>query len=128
MTPARRVFVLLSVYEDLSERESRALRRGDFDFAISLNNRKQRLSQAMQVARQNAELSEDDLAALHQRVRTLEACEKENLSFLSKEMAGTRASISMLNAAAKRTRQVRRGYAGTEGDTSSGSGNMLGCA
>ncbi|BET65957.1 hypothetical protein ASA1KI_08750 [Opitutales bacterium ASA1] len=111
MTPARRVFVLLGVYEDLTERESRALRRGDVSFAIALENRKRRMVQAMATARRNAELSQADLSIIGERVRIVEARQRENLEYLRQEMLRVRADIAELGRTTTRTRSVRRGYA-----------------
>jgi hypothetical protein len=112
MTATRRVFVLLGAYEDITERESGALRRGDIDYAISLENRKQRISAALADARRNTVLSGGDLDVLTRRVRSLETREKDNLAFLREEMARVRESLTHLQQAAHRNRQVRRGYAG----------------
>ncbi|MGH8018561.1 MAG: hypothetical protein ACREIA_09760 [Opitutaceae bacterium] len=128
MTPARRIFVLLGAYEDLTDRESRALRRGDIKFVVGLCNRKRRMAQAMKMARKNAVLSEQELAVLQERVRTLEKRETANLDFLREEMARTRAELSTLNTAAKRTRQVRRGYVGPQPANPAKPATILGCA
>ncbi len=128
MTPARRIFVLLGAYEDLTDRESRALRRGDVAFAIGLCTRKRRMAQAMKAARKNAVLSEAELAALQERVRILEKHETENLDFLQQEMARTRAELSTVNTAAKRTRQVRRGYVGPKPANPTRPATIFGCA
>jgi hypothetical protein len=113
MTPARRLFVLLGACEDLTDRETGALRRGDIDHAVTLETRKTRLTEAMAAARQNAELSPDDASAFIERVRCLEARENRNLSFLREEMERARTALAQINQATRRSRMVRRGYAGT---------------
>jgi hypothetical protein len=112
MKPPRRLFVLLANYEDLTEREGAALRRGDIEHAIALEGRKRRLAEAMAAARRNAGLSNAEGDAYIRRVRSLEVREKENLAALREEMARTRAALDHLNQAAHRTRKVRRGYGG----------------
>lgn len=128
MSPVRRLFVLLSAYEDITERESAALRRGDVEQAITLENRKLRISEEMNRARENAELSDDEIDALNQRVRGLEFREKHNLAFLREEMARVRATLATLQMAVRKTRNVRRGYAGTFGATIDAAEGMLGRA
>jgi hypothetical protein len=108
--PVRRLFVLLGAYEDLTERESGALRRGDVEHAITIENRKIRLAQAMADARRNAELSPVELDQLTTRVRGLEQREHQNSSFLREEMGRVRAALGSLYQVAQRSRQVRRGY------------------
>ena len=71
-SPVRRVFILLGAYEDLTERETSALRRGDVTHAIALEHRKRRIAEAMAAARRTAELSAEELDALTRRVRFLE--------------------------------------------------------
>lgn len=128
MSPARRIFVLLGAYEDLTERESRALRRGDIHFAITLENRKIRLAEALAVARRNAVLSATDLGALTERVRTLETREMDNLAFLREEMARVRVDLTNLKQTASRTRSIRRGYVGRKSTMSEMAGSVLGRA
>jgi len=128
MSPVRRLFVLLSSYEDITLRESAALRRGDVDQAIILINRKRRISEEMDRARGNAELSEDEIDALNQRVRDLESREKHNLAFLREEMARVRATLATLQMAVRKTRNVRRGYAGTFGAAINSAEGVLGRA
>lgn len=112
MTAARRVFVLLGAYESLTERETGALRRGDIEHVVALEQRKLRLVEALKAARRTAGLSGADNDALLRRVRSLEVQEKENLSFLREEMGRVRLSLAQLSRATQRSRQVRRGYAG----------------
>lgn len=108
----RRLFVLLGAYEDLTERERHALRRGDIDHAITLENRKVRLAEAMAQARRSTELSGAEIDDLNRRVRNLEARNHENLAFLREEMMRVGAALSHLHKAVHRARQVRRGYLG----------------
>ena len=116
--PVRRLFVLLGTYEDLTERETGALRRGDVEHAITIENRKRRLAEAMASARRDAKLTPEEIDLLESRVRGLEAREHANLSFLREEMGRVRAALGNLYQVARRSRQVRRGYAGaTAGET-----------
>jgi hypothetical protein len=112
--PVRRLFVLLGAYEDLTEREAGALRRGDVEHAITIENRKIRLAEAMADARREADLSPVEIDQLQSRVRGLEAREHQNLSFLREEMGRVRAALGGLYQVAQRSRQVRRGYGGTQ--------------
>ena len=112
MTPSRRLFVLLGAYEDLTGRESGALRRGDVARAISLENRKLRLAQSMATVRRDATLSTDEAGDYVRRVRRLESLEQDNLAFLREETNRSRDALSRINQAAGRMRNVRRGYAG----------------
>lgn len=117
LQPVRRLFVLLGAYEDLTEREAGALRRGDVEHAITIENRKIRIAEAMADARRQVELSPGELDALNSRVRGLEAREHQNSSFLREEMGRVRAALGSLYQVAQRSRQVRRGYVGaTAGD------------
>jgi hypothetical protein len=126
--PVRRLFVLLGTYEDLTERETGALRRGDVEHAITIENRKRRLAEAMAEARQKAELSPEELELLSSRVRGLEEREHANLSFLREEMGRVRAALGNLYQVTRRSQQVRRGYVGaTAGDLDSAEG-VLGSA
>lgn len=104
--------MLLGAYEDLTERESGALRRGDIEHAVTLEARKLRLSEAMATARRNAELSSDEADAFLERVRCLEARENRNLTFLREEMERTRTALAEIHQTTRRSRMVRRGYAG----------------
>ena len=124
--PVRRLFVLLGAYEDLTERESGALRRGDVEHAITIENRKRRIAEALSDARRNAELSPDEITALDSRVRGLEQRENANLSFLREEMGRVRVALSGLHQVAQRSRQIRRGYGGAAG--AGGAEGMLGRA
>lgn len=110
--PVRRLFVLLGAYEDLTERETGALRRGDVDHAIAMENRKIRLAVALAEAHQSAELSAEEREMLDFRVRNLRQREHENLSFLREEMDRVRAALAGLHQVGQRSRQIRRGYAG----------------
>lgn len=122
MTNPSRVFVILSAYEDLTDRESRALRRGDIDFAIKLENRKLRLAQTLGRARKNSVLSEADVDALSRRVRTLQERETANLEFLRGEMSRVCAELGALDTATNRSRQIRRGYSENNRMAASGNG------
>lgn len=124
--PVRRLFVLLGAYEDLTERESGALRRGDVEHAITIENRKRRIAEALADARRNAELSPDEITALDSRVRGLEQRENANLSFLREEMGRVRVALAGLHQVAQRSRQIRRGYGGAAG--AGGTESMLGRA
>ena len=113
MTPLRRrLFVLLGAYEDLTERESSALRRGDIEYVLALQERKGRLTEALQEARRSTELSSDDLGALNERVRSLQDRESGNLEILRGHMAQVRQSLNEIGQATQRSRKVRRGYSG----------------
>ena len=113
MTPARRrLFVLLGAYADLTERESSALRRGDIDYVLAIQERKARLTESLHAARLSTELSVDDSTALDQRVRTLQARETGNLSALREQMTQVRRSLDEIGQAVQRSRKVRRGYSG----------------
>jgi hypothetical protein len=125
MTPARRVFVLLGAYEDITERESAALRRGDIDHAIALGNRKLPIAKSMVTARKNSELSRVEIDALTNRVRSLEVREKDNIAFLSEQMGRVKTALNGITQAAHRSRNVRRGYAGVVGTmTNPAEGNL----
>jgi hypothetical protein len=110
--PVRRLFVLLGAYEDLTDRETGALRRGDVDHAITIENRKIRLAEALADARRQVDLSPGEMEILSSRVRGLEQREHQNLAFLREEMGRVRAALGGLYRIAERSRQVRRGYAG----------------
>jgi len=99
MFPVRRLFVLLSACEDIAERELAALRRGDVEEAVKLMSRKRRISEGMDRARSTAELSDEEIAALNQRVRGLETRGRDNLAFLREEMARVRAAVTTLKMA-----------------------------
>ena len=125
MTPGRRVFVLLDACEDITERESAALRRGDIDHAIALGKRKLPISESMVAARKNSELSRVEIDALTNRVRSLEVREKDNIAFLSEQMGRVKAALNGITQAAHRSRNVRRGYAGVVGTmTNPAEGNL----
>jgi hypothetical protein len=126
--PVRRLFVLLGAYEDLTERESGALRRGDVEHAITIENRKIRLAEALADARRAADLSPGEIDALNSRVRGLEEREHQNLSFLREEMGRVRAALSGLYQVAQRSRHVRRGYVGATGVDGADPENVLGRA
>lgn len=129
MTPSRRrVFVLLGAYEDLTERESSALRRGDIEYVLALQERKGRLTEALLQARQGAELSALDASALIERVRTLQARESHNLEVLRGRMAQVRQSLDEIGQATQRSRKVRRGYSGIASGLRATSASVLGCA
>lgn|SRR5690554_5844187 len=113
--PVRRLFVLLGAYEDLTDRETSALRRGDVEHAITIENRKRRLAEALADARRAAELSAEEIEVLHSRVRGLTERENANLAFLREEMGRVRAALGTLYQVARRSRQVRRGYVGGTG-------------
>jgi len=108
----RRLFVLLGAYEDMTERESSALRRGDIDYVLAIQERKARLTESLGMARRSLDLSSDDTAALNERVRTLQAREMGNLTALREQMAQVRQSLQAIGQAVQRSRQVRRGYSG----------------
>lgn len=113
MTPSRRrLFVLLGAYEDLTERESSALRRGDIEYVLAIQERKTRLTESLQHARRSTELTPDDAVALTDRVRALQARETENLNSLRQQMAHARESLNEIGQAVRRSRKVRRGYSG----------------
>jgi len=126
--PVRRLFVLLGTYEDLTERESGALRRGDVEHAITIENRKRRLAEAMADARRNADLSPEEIDQLDFRVRGLEAREHANLSFLREEMGRVRAALGNLYQVARRSQQVRRGYVGATAVDAAPVDSVLGSA
>ncbi|RME70249.1 MAG: flagellar protein FliT [Verrucomicrobia bacterium] len=113
-TPGR-IFVLLSAYEDLTDRETSALRRGDIQFAIALETRKLRLAEHLGNARRQANLSRAEIAAFEARIERLQEREKANLAFLRGEMDRVGAELSELNRATRRSRQVRRGYGTQQG-------------
>lgn len=110
MVPVRRLFVMLSAYEDIAERESAALGRGDIEQAITFRGRKRRIREEMERARRTAELSQDEIAALAQRVRGLESRDRDNRVILREEMARMRAT---LQTAVRKTREVRREFVDT---------------
>lgn len=113
MTPSRRrLFVLLGAYEDLTERESGALRRGDIEYVLAIQERKGRLTEAMQHARRAVELSAADNSALQDRIRSLHARETNNLAALREQMAQVSEAMAQIGQAAQRSRKVRRGYSG----------------
>jgi len=113
MTPARRrLFVLLGAYEDMTERESSALRRGDIDYVLAIQERKSRLTESLQQARRETELTPEESNALTDRVRLLQARESANLESLREQMARVRQTLNEIGQAAQRSRQVRRGYSG----------------
>ena len=58
------------------------------------------------------DLSPEEMDQLDHRVRGLEAREHANLSFLREEMGRVRAALGNLYQVARRSQQVRRGYAG----------------
>jgi hypothetical protein len=126
--PVRRLFVLLGAYEDLTERETGALRRGDVEHAISIENRKIRLAEALADARRTVELSPGEIDVLNSRVRGLEEREHQNLSFLRAEMGRVRAALGGLYQVAQRSRQVRRGYVGATSVGEARTENVLGQA
>jgi hypothetical protein len=129
MTPARRrLFVLLGAYEDMTERESRALRRGDIDYVLAIQERKSRLTESLQQARLTAELTADDTAALNERVRSLQIRESDNLTSLREQMAQVRQSLAEIGQAVQRSRQVRRGYSGMGTGSRGGVASVLGQA
>lgn len=113
MTPSRRrLFVLLGAYEDLTERESSALRRGDIEYVLAIQERKSRLTESLQHARRSVQLTSDDTAALDERVRVLQARESGNLNSLREQMTQVRQSLDDIGQAVQRSRKVRRGYSG----------------
>jgi hypothetical protein len=124
--PVRRLFVLLGAYEDLTERETGALRRGDVEHAITIENRKIRLAEALANARRSADLSPGEIDVLNSRVRGLEEREHQNLSFLREEMGRVRAALGGLYQVAQRSRHVRRGYVGATHVDDASSENVLG--
>lgn len=129
MTPSRRrLFVLLGAYEDLTERESSALRRGDIDYVLALQERKSRLTESLALARRSTELTSEDAAALDARVRTLQARETGNLTSLREQMAVVRQSLQEIGQAVQRSRQVRRGYSGLGAGMRSAGASVLGQA
>jgi hypothetical protein len=129
MTPEkRRLFVLLGAYEDLTDRESGALRRGDIDYVLAIQERKGRLTEALQTTRRSTELSSDDSAVLRQRVRALEAREAGNLGSLREQMARVRSELNEISQATQRSRKVRRGYTGISMGSHSASESVLGRA
>jgi hypothetical protein len=115
MNSARRVFVLLGACEDITERETAALQRGDIEHALKLGARKLRISRSMAQTWKNSELSSAEVAALTERVRNLEVREKDNLAFLSEQMGRVKSALTEITQAAHRSRNVRRGYAGVFG-------------
>ncbi len=126
--PVRRLFVLLGAYEDLTERETGALQRGDVEHAITIENRKRRLAEALAEARRNAKLSTEEIEMLESRVRGLEVREHANLSFLREEMGRVRAALGNLYQVARRSQQVRRGYVAANVSTEAGAESILGQA
>lgn len=121
MTPARhRLFVLLGAYEDLTDRETSALRRGDIQNVLSIQERKGRLTEVLQDTRRSVELSTEDSAAWNDRVRLLSSRESENLDVLRGHMTQVRHSLAEIGQAAQRSRKVRRGYTGLDGQRHSG--------
>ena len=128
MTTAPRIFVLLGAYEDLTERESSALRRGDIEHAITIENRKQRLAVSLAEVRRNTVLSDGELDVLNRRVRMLEDHEMANLAFLREELARVGASLGALKKAVHRSRQVRRGYVAAHAPISALANGILGRA
>lgn len=129
MTPARRrLFVLLGAYEDLAERESSALRRGDIEYVLSIQERKGRLTEAMHVVRRNTELSHADTQAFEERVRSLQVRESGNLDALREQMTQVRRSLTEIGQAMQRSRKVRRGYSGFTAGSRSSATSVLGQA
>jgi len=129
MSPSRqRIFVLLGAYEDLTERESRALRRGDIDYVLSIQERKARLTDSLRETRPAVELLEGDAASFRQRLLALQAVEQGNLAELRQQMAQAQQELAEIGQVAQRSRQIRRGYSGLRGDLQSGSSVVLGTA
>jgi hypothetical protein len=124
----RRLFVLLGAYEDMTERETRALRRGDIDYVLAIQERKSRLTESLQQARLTTELTVDDTAALNERVRSLQVRESGNLTSLREQMAQVRQSLTEIGQAVQRSRQVRRGYSGMATGSRGGVASVLGQA
>lgn len=129
MTPSRRrLFTLLGAYEDLTERESSALRRGDVHYVLAIQERKGRLTEALQQARRATELSAPDSTAWTDRVRSLQARETDNLRVLRGRMAEIQRSLAEIGQAAQRSRNIRRSYTGFGAAQRVSSTGMLGCA
>ena len=108
----RRLFVLLGAYEDLTDRETSALRRGDIHYVLSIQERKSRLTTALQEVRDATALSSAETAAWSDRIRALQTREEGNLTVLRDHMAQTRQALGEIGQATQRSRNVRRGYSG----------------
>ncbi len=129
MSPSRRrLFVLLGAYEDLAERESSALRRGDIEYVLSIQERKARLTETMHAVRRAAELSREDILIFDDRVRSLTARESGNLDALRTMMAQVRQSLTEIGQAMQRSRKVRRGYSAVGASVRTGTPSVLGQA
>jgi len=124
----RRLFVLLGAYEDLTDRETSALRRGDIGYVLAIQERKARLTESLQAARRTTELSSDESAAFHERVRSLHARESGNLDTLRVQMAQNRQATREIGQAVQRSRQVRRGYSSIGSGLKTAGSSVLGQA
>lgn len=108
--------VLLSAYEELTQRETVSLREGNMEATLELQKKKAKLLEKITELQKDAPLRGELAKVLKEKVARLEAIESENAQVLAEHMKNNRIEYRSLVKRSGAATKVRNAYGISEDD------------